>query len=109
MITLSALQTVMSPRKGKKEILRFKEALRWEQITSTTPFQGFLCVVRIGLKYTYVHGDSRSCLTRRQGLDEWIQVQEVEKLAGDDPDLTRNDLQAVCLYIIHSEAISEAL
>jgi len=61
------------------------------------------------LKYTYAHGASRSCLTCRHGLGEWIQVQEIENLIGEKPDITRTDLQAVRLYIIHSEAISEAL
>ena len=66
-------------------------------------------LVRIGLKDTYAHGASRRYLMREYGLDAIALVEEVEKLIGEDLDISANDLRAVRIEGMHSEAKEEAL
>ena len=66
-------------------------------------------LVRIGLKDTYAHGASRPYLMRTHGLDAMALVREAEKLVGETLNITEEDLQAVRLDAVHSDAKAEAL
>lgn len=66
-------------------------------------------LVRIGLKDTYAHGASRPYLMRTHGLDAMALVREAEKLVGEKLNITEEDLQAVRLDAVHSDAKAEAL
>lgn len=66
-------------------------------------------LVRIGLKDTYAHGASRPYLMRTHGLDAMALVQEVEKMVGENLNVTEADLKAVRFDAVHSEAKAEAL
>ncbi len=66
-------------------------------------------LVRIGLKDTYAHGASRPYLMHTHGLDAMALVREVENLVGEKLDITEEDLQAVRLDAVHSDAKAEAL
>jgi len=66
-------------------------------------------LVRIGLKDTYAHGASRPYLMRTHGLDALALVGEVEKMVGENLNITEDDLQTVRLDDVHSEAKAEAL
>jgi transketolase len=66
-------------------------------------------LVRIGLKDTYAHGASRPYLMREYGLDAIALVEEVEGLLDTPLGITEDDLAAVRLEAVHSEAKAEAL
>lgn len=66
-------------------------------------------LVRIGLKDTYAHGASRPYLMREYGLDAIALVGEVERLLDTTFGITEDDLAAVRLEPVHSEAKAEAL
>lgn len=66
-------------------------------------------LVRIGLQDTYAHGASRPYLMRTYGLDAMALVREAEKLVGEKLNITEEDLQAVRLDAVHSDAKAEAL
>jgi len=66
-------------------------------------------LVRIGLKDTYAHGASRPYLMREYGLDAIALVEEVERLLDTTFGITEDDLAAVRLEPVHSEAKAEAL
>ncbi|MCA9920426.1 MAG: hypothetical protein KC445_20865, partial [Anaerolineales bacterium] len=66
-------------------------------------------LVRIGLKDTYAHGASRPYLMRTHGLDAMALVRQAEKLVGETLNITEEDLQAVRLDAVHSDAKAEAL
>jgi len=66
-------------------------------------------LVRIGLKDTYAHGASRPYLMHKYGLDAIALVEEVEKMLDTTFDITEDDLAAVRLEPVHSEAKAEAL
>ncbi len=66
-------------------------------------------LVRIGLKDTYAHGASRPYLMHTHGLDAMALVREVENLVGEKLNITEEDLQAVRLDAVHSDAKAEAL
>lgn len=66
-------------------------------------------LVRIGLKDTYAHGASRPYLMRTHGLDAMALVREAEKLVGEKLNITEEDLHAVRLDAVHSDAKAEAL
>lgn len=66
-------------------------------------------LVRMGLKDTYAHGGSRHYLMREYGLDALALVGEVEKLLGASLGISGDDLAAVRLEAVHSDAKAEAL
>jgi transketolase len=66
-------------------------------------------LVRLGIKDIYAHGASRPYLMREYGLDTMAVVGAVEKLLGKPLGITENDLSAVRLDAVHSEAKAEAL
>lgn len=66
-------------------------------------------LVRIGLRDTYAHGASRSYLMQEYGIDALAVVREIEKLVGENFAISENDLAAVRLEPVHSEAKAEAL
>lgn len=66
-------------------------------------------LVRMGLRDTYAHGGSRHYLMREYGLDALALVGEVEKLLGASLEISGDDLAAVRLEAVHSDAKAEAL
>jgi transketolase len=66
-------------------------------------------LVRIGLKDTFVHGASRPYLMREYGLDALALVRSIEQFLGADLHIAEEDLQAVRLQAVHSDAKAEAL
>lgn len=66
-------------------------------------------LIRLGLRDTYAHGASRSYLMREYKIDAMALVEEVEKLLGTSFGITENQLAAVRLESMHSEAKAEAL
>lgn len=66
-------------------------------------------LIRLGLKDTYAHGASRPYLMRKYGLDAMALVEEVQRLFNTNFGLTEDDLAAVRLEAVHSEAKAEAL
>jgi len=66
-------------------------------------------LVRIGLRDVYAHGASRHYLMNEYGLDPISLVGAVEGLVGQRFGLTEDDLAAVRLQAVHSEAKAEAL
>lgn len=66
-------------------------------------------LVRLGLKDTYAHGASRHFLMKEYGLDAISLVGAVESLVGQHFGLSDDDLAAVRLTAVHSEAKAEAL
>ena len=66
-------------------------------------------LVRIGLQDTYAHGASRPYLMREYGLDAIALVAQVEKMVGEDLKISHDDLDAVRLEAVHSDAKAEAL
>jgi transketolase len=69
----------------------------------------FKKLVRLGLQDTYSHGASRPYLMREYGIDAQALAAAVEKLIDAKLDITENDLAAVRLEPVHSEARAEAL
>ena len=66
-------------------------------------------LARIGLQDTYAHGASRPYLMRTHGLDAIALVQKVEKMVGENLNITDADLESVRLDDVHSDAKAEAL
>ncbi|HLF28262.1 MAG TPA: transketolase C-terminal domain-containing protein [Anaerolineae bacterium] len=66
-------------------------------------------LVRIGLKDTFIHGASRPYLMREYELDAIALVRQVEQLLDTTLNITENDLTAVRLDAVHTEAKAEAL
>ena len=66
-------------------------------------------LIRIGLPDTYAHGGSRPYLMRRYGLDAEALVRTVERLMDVQLGITGDDLAAVRLEPVHSDAKPEAL
>lgn len=66
-------------------------------------------LVRIGLKDTFIHGASRHYLMHEYGLDAMALIRQVESLLDASFGITEQDLAAVRLEAVHSEAKAEAL
>jgi len=66
-------------------------------------------LIRLGLKDTYAHGASKPYLMREYKLDALALVEAIEKLLGASFNITENDLAAVRLEAVHSDAKAEAL
>ena len=66
-------------------------------------------LVRLGLKDTYAHGASRHYLMKEYHLDAISLVRAVEGLVNTDLGITDDDLAAVRLEAVHSDAKAEAL
>jgi transketolase len=66
-------------------------------------------LIRLGLRDTYAHGASRPYLMREYRIDAMALVEEVEKLLGTSFGINENELAAVRLEPMHSEAKAEAL
>jgi transketolase len=66
-------------------------------------------LIRLGLRDTYAHGASRPYLMREYRIDAMALVEEVEKLLCTSFGITGNELAAVRLEPMHSEARAEAL
>jgi transketolase len=66
-------------------------------------------LVRLGLRDTFAHGASKSYLMREYGIDAMAVAHEVEKLLGASFGITGEELSAVRLEAVHSNAKEEAL
>ena len=66
-------------------------------------------LVRLGLRDTFAHGASRPYLMREYGLDALALVRRTEEMLGADLGITEENLAAVRLTPVHSEAKAEAL
>ena len=66
-------------------------------------------LIRLGLQDTFAHGAGRPYLMREYGLDAMSLVGKVEDLLGRQLGITRQDLAAVRLEPVHSDAKAEAL
>jgi transketolase len=66
-------------------------------------------LIRLGLKDTYAHGAGRAYLLREYGIDAMAVVGAAAKLLGKPLNITENQLTAVRLEAVHSEAKAEAL
>lgn len=66
-------------------------------------------LVRVGLRDMFAHGASRHFLMREYGLDALALVRQVEGLLGTPLGVAEEDLAAVRLMPVHSEAKTEAL
>jgi len=66
-------------------------------------------LVRMGIRDTFMHGASRPYLMREYGLDAMTLVRQIEQLLGANFGITEDDLAAVRLDAVHSEAKAEAL
>jgi transketolase len=66
-------------------------------------------LVRIGLKDTFLHGASRPHLMREYEIDAMALVRQIERLLDTPLNITEDDLAAVRLDAVHSEAKAEAL
>jgi transketolase len=66
-------------------------------------------LIRLGLQDTFAHGASRPYLMKKYGLDALALIQAVEQLLHQTTGITTNELQAVRLDTVHSEAKAEAL
>jgi transketolase len=66
-------------------------------------------LIRLGLQDTYAHGASRGYLMKEYRLDAIAVLEEIEKHLGTKFGITENDLAAVRLEPMHSDAKAEAL
>jgi transketolase len=66
-------------------------------------------LVRLGVRDTYAHGASRAYLVREMGLDAAALVRAVESLVGRGLGIRDEELAAVRLEPVHSDAKAEAL
>lgn len=66
-------------------------------------------LTRIGLRDTFVHGASKEYLMREYGLDAMALVNAIESMTGRRTGVTENDLAAVRITAVHSDAKAEAL
>ena len=66
-------------------------------------------LVRLGLQDHYAHGASRRYLMREVGIDAVALVGAIENLLGAELGITEDELAAVRLEAVHSEAKAEAL
>jgi transketolase len=66
-------------------------------------------LVKIGLQDTYAHGGSRPYLMRKYGLDAMTLVGKVEALIGEELGISEDELFAMRLERVHSDAKAEAL
>ena len=66
-------------------------------------------LIRLGIKDIYAHGASRPYLMKEYEIDAVAVVGAVEKLLGKPLGITENQLTAVRLEAVHSEAKAEAL
>ncbi len=66
-------------------------------------------LVRLGLKDTYAHGGSRPYLMKYYGLDATALVRGIERLLGEDLNISDGDLDAARIEAVHSTAKAEGL
>lgn len=66
-------------------------------------------LIRLGLQDTFAHGASRPYLMKKYGLDALAVIQAVEQLLHQTTGITANELSAVRVDTVHSEAKAEAL
>jgi transketolase len=66
-------------------------------------------LVRLGLQDTYAHGASRPYLMHEYGLDAGALVKAVEQMVDAKLNISTDDLAAVRLEAVHSDAKPEAL
>lgn len=66
-------------------------------------------LIRLGLQDTFAQGASRPYLMKKYGLDALALIQAIETLLHHTTGITANELQAVRLDTVHSEAKAEAL
>ncbi|MBP2018948.1 transketolase [Symbiobacterium terraclitae] len=66
-------------------------------------------LVRIGIPDVFAHGASRQYLMKELGLDAMALVRKVEQMVGQALGITEEDLAAVRLTAVHSDAKAEAL
>jgi len=66
-------------------------------------------LLRIGIQDRYSHGATRHTLMKENELDALSLVRGVERLTGSRLDISEDDLAAVRIDAVHSEAKAEAL
>jgi transketolase len=66
-------------------------------------------LIRLGLQDTFAQGASRPYLMKKYGLDALALIRAIETLLHHTTGITTNELQAVRLDTVHSEAKAEAL
>ncbi len=66
-------------------------------------------LTRIGLRDTFVHGASKTYLMKEYGLDAMALVHAIDSMTGHKSGITENDLAAVRVSAVHSNAKAEAL
>ncbi|KOR31676.1 transketolase [Achromatium sp. WMS3] len=66
-------------------------------------------LIRLGIQDVYAHGASRPYLMRELGLDAMALINAVESLLGQELNIEAQDLAAVRIDAVHSEAKAEAL
>ncbi|MEO9459696.1 MAG: transketolase C-terminal domain-containing protein [Lentilitoribacter sp.] len=66
-------------------------------------------LVRLGLKDTYAHGGSRPYLMNFYGLDAIALVKGVERLTGEELNISEEDLTSARLEAVHSTVKAEGL
>jgi len=66
-------------------------------------------LIKLGLQDTFSHGASKACLMREHGIDALSLIGAVERLTHSTLGITENELAAIRLEAVHSEAKAEAL
>jgi transketolase len=66
-------------------------------------------LVRVGLRDTFSHGASKQYLLKEHGMDALSLISEVEKLADRQFNISEDELAAVHVTAVHSQAKAEAL
>lgn len=66
-------------------------------------------LVRLGLKDTYAHGGSRPYLMNFYGLDAIALVKGVERLTGEELNISEEDLTSARVEAVHSTVKAEGL
>jgi len=66
-------------------------------------------LLRLGIRDRYAHGASRAYLMREHGLDATALVAGVETLVGERLEVSDEELAAIRLEAVHSDAKAEAL
>lgn len=66
-------------------------------------------LVKLGLQDTFSHGASKAFLMREHGLDAMALICAAERLVGESFAITEDELAAVRIEAVHSDAKAEAL
>ena len=66
-------------------------------------------LIRLGLQDTYAHGASKPYLMKKYGLDATALIDAVEKLTGQQFNISAEELAAIRIEIVNSNAKAEGL